>query len=83
MLHARRTLRTDRRIAAKNQSKSSARRRDCSHADVKAAMKYFARRDLHELSLVDATSVVLMRKHRVRVAYSFDTHFATAGFRLA
>ena len=46
-------------------------------------MKYFARKDLHKLSLVDATSFVLMRKHKVRVAFSFDTHFAAAGFRLA
>ena len=56
---------------------------ECSHADVKAAMKYFARRDLHKLSLVDATSFVVMKKHRIRVAFAFDTHFAAAGFRLA
>lgn len=56
---------------------------ECSYADMKAAMKFFARRDLHKLSLVDATSFVLMRKHRVRVAFTFDTHFAVAGFRLA
>jgi len=24
-----------------------------------------------------------MRKHKLRVAFSFDTHFAVAGFRLA
>ena len=35
------------------------------------------------LSLVDATSFVLMRKHEVRAAFSFDTHFALAGFRIA
>jgi predicted nucleic acid-binding protein len=58
-------------------------RAECSHAELEAAMKYFARRDLHRLSLVDATSFVLMRKHRIRVAFSFDTHFASAGFRLA
>jgi predicted nucleic acid-binding protein len=56
---------------------------ECSHAELKTAMKYFARRDLHKLSLVDATSFVLMRKRRIRAAFSFDTHFAAAGFRLA
>lgn len=56
---------------------------ECSSADLAAAMKYFARKDLHKLSLVDATSFVLMRKHKLRVAFSFDTHFAAAGYRLA
>jgi predicted nucleic acid-binding protein len=56
---------------------------ECSAADVNAAMKFFERRDLHKLSLVDATSFVLMRRHKLRVAFSFDTHFAAAGFRLA
>jgi predicted nucleic acid-binding protein len=56
---------------------------ECTPVELKAAMKYFARRDLHKLSLVDATSFVLMRKHKVRVAFSFDTHYAAAGFRLA
>ncbi len=39
-------------------------------------------RAFHELSLVDATSFLLMKEHRIRVAFSFDTHFAIAGFRL-
>lgn len=56
---------------------------ECSAADLAAAMKYFSRKELYKLSLVDATSFVLMKKHKVRVAFSFDTHFATAGFRLA
>jgi predicted nucleic acid-binding protein len=56
---------------------------DCTVAELKAAMKYFGKKDLHKLSLVDATSFVLMRKHKLRVAFSFDTHFAAAGFRLA
>ena len=56
---------------------------DCTHAHVKAAMTYFAQKDFHKLSLVDATSFVLMRKHRLRVAFTFDAHFAAAGFRLA
>lgn len=55
---------------------------ECAPADLDAAMKHLARADLHKLSLVDATSFVLMRRHKLRVAFSFDTHFATAGFRL-
>jgi uncharacterized protein len=56
---------------------------ECAASDLSAAMKFFERRELHKLSLVDATSFVLMRKHKLRVAFSFDTHFAAAGFRLA
>lgn len=56
---------------------------ECSPPELKAAMKFFTRRDLHKLSLVDATSFVLMKKHKLRVAFAFDTHFSTAGFRLA
>jgi predicted nucleic acid-binding protein len=51
-------------------------------ADLDAAYGFLERRDLHKLSLVDATSFVLMQRHRIRVAFSFDTHFAVAGFRL-
>jgi len=56
---------------------------ECTPADLGAAMKYFQRRDLYKLSLVDATSFVIMRRHKLRVAFSFDTHFAAAGLRLA
>lgn len=56
---------------------------ECSPADLAAAMKQFARKDLHKLSVVDATSFVIMRKHKIRVAFAFDTHFAVAGYRLA
>jgi predicted nucleic acid-binding protein len=58
-------------------------RLECAPSELASAMKYFARRDLHKLSLVDATSFVLMKKHKLRVAFTFDGHFATAGFRLA
>ena len=56
---------------------------ECTNAELRAAMPYLARRELHKLSLVDATSFVLMKKHKLRVAFTFDTHFVTAGFRLA
>lgn len=34
----------------------------------------------HPFSFVDATSFVLMRQQRIRNAFAFDRHFATAGF---
>lgn len=34
----------------------------------------------HPFSFVDATSFTLMRQQRIRHAFAFDRHFATAGF---
>ena len=34
----------------------------------------------HPFSYVDATSFALMRQQRIRYAFAFDAHFATAGF---
>ncbi len=34
----------------------------------------------HDFSFVDATSFVTMRTQRIRCAFAFDRHFATAGF---
>lgn len=53
----------------------------CGAADVEKAWRFFERRDLHKLSAVDATSFVLMAKHGIGVAFTFDHHFAVAGFR--
>lgn len=50
--------------------------------DLEPAWRYFERRDLHKLSAVDAVSFVLMAQRRIRVAFAFDSHFATAGFRM-
>lgn len=50
--------------------------------DLQTAWKYFDRPDLHKLSAVDALSFVLMTDRRIRVAFAFDSHFATAGFRM-
>jgi uncharacterized protein len=55
---------------------------ECSVADLSAAWPWLRRRDLHKLSAVDATSFVLMKKHKLRRAFTFDAHFAAAGFRL-
>lgn len=54
----------------------------CTAADLDEAWIWFRRRDLHKLSAVDATSFVLMQRHRLRVAFAFDHHFAMAGFRM-
>jgi predicted nucleic acid-binding protein len=55
---------------------------ECLSEDLTKAFRYFQRRDLHKLSAVDATSFVLMSKARIRVAFTFDSHFAAAGFRI-
>jgi predicted nucleic acid-binding protein len=54
----------------------------CELRDLEHAWEYFRRADLHKLSAVDATSFVIMKRARIRVAYTFDHHFAAAGFRL-
>ena len=67
------------------QSLSSVRRLKvlgCTPKDLDKAWQYFERKDLHKLSAVDAMSFVLMRDHGIRVAFAFDVHFSTAGFRV-
>ncbi len=44
--------------------------------------EYFRRADLHKLSAVDATSFTIMKRARIRRAFTFDHHFAMVGFRL-
>ena len=53
----------------------------CTPAELRSAWSYLEKKGFHKLGLVDATSFVLMKKHRVRLAFAFDTHFAQAGFR--
>lgn len=55
---------------------------ECMSVDVKKAWAYFRRKDLHKLSAVDATSFVLMTKAKIRTAFTFDHHFAVAGFAI-
>ncbi len=55
---------------------------DCTATDLSAAWELLGRKDHLRVSLVDATSFVLMRKEKIRIAFSFDTHFAAAGFTL-
>src|SRR5258706_6586458 len=53
----------------------------CELKDLENAWDYFRRTDLHKLSAVDATSFAIMNRNRIRLAYTFDHHFALAGFR--
>ena len=54
----------------------------CELRDLEQAWQYFRRADLHKLSAVDATSFAIMKRARIRIAYTFDHHFAAVGFRL-
>ena len=36
----------------------------------------------HKLSGVDATSFTIMKRARIRLAFTFDHHFSVVGFRL-
>ena len=54
----------------------------CTVPDLEAAWLYFEDRRLHKLSLVDATSFVLMHRYKVHAAFSYDSHFGVAGFAM-
>jgi len=54
----------------------------CELRDLEQSWEYFRRADLHKLSAVDATSFAIMKRARIRLAYTFDYHFAVVGFRL-
>jgi uncharacterized protein len=54
----------------------------CQLRDLQRSWEYFRRSDLHKLSAVDATSFVIMKRSRIRLAYTFDHHFAVVGFTM-
>ena len=54
----------------------------CELRDLEQSWDYFRRADLHKLSAVDATSFAIMKRAGIRLAYTFDHHFAAVGFRL-
>ena len=54
----------------------------CELRDLEQSWEYFRRADLHRLLAVDATSFVIMKRVRIRLAYTFDHHIAVVGFRL-
>jgi len=54
----------------------------CEVGDLERSWDYFRRPDLHKLSAVDATSFVIMKRAGIRIAHTFDHHFAAVGFRM-
>ena len=54
----------------------------CELRDLEQSWEYFRRADLHKLSAVDATSFTIMKRARIRLAFTFDHHFSVVGFRL-
>ena len=48
----------------------------------RAALPWIKKFADQTVSFVDATSFVLMRRENIRHVFSFDRHFAAAGFRL-
>lgn len=54
----------------------------CELRDLEQSWEYFRRVDLNKLSAVDATSFAIMKRARIRVAFTFDQHFSAVGFRL-
>jgi uncharacterized protein len=79
-----RNARRDVAIAWKDSLKSVPRLKvlPATTKDLELAWPYFDRTDLHKLSAVDAISFALMTQRKIRVAFAFDGHFATAGFRV-
>ena len=45
-----------------------------------AGLDLLAREGRRDLSLVDATSFVIMRRQRIDDAFTYDSHFSEAGF---
>jgi predicted nucleic acid-binding protein len=54
----------------------------CDLRDLANSWQYFRRKDLHKLSAVDATSFIVMKRAKIRLAFTFDHHFAAVGFRI-
>jgi predicted nucleic acid-binding protein len=55
---------------------------ECDARALEASWRWFERRSLHKLSSVDAVSFVLMTSARIRQVFTFDHHFASAGFTI-
>jgi predicted nucleic acid-binding protein len=54
----------------------------CELRDLEQSWEFYRRTDLHKLSAVDATSFAIMKRARIRFAFTFDHHFAVVGFRM-
>jgi predicted nucleic acid-binding protein len=55
---------------------------ECRLGDLERSWTYFARRDLHKLSAVDATSFSIMKRAKIGRVFAFDHHFSAIGFRM-
>jgi predicted nucleic acid-binding protein len=53
----------------------------CELGDLERSWAYFRRTELHNLSAVDATSFAITKRAGIRIAYTFDRHFAAVGFQ--
>jgi predicted nucleic acid-binding protein len=53
----------------------------CTLHDLDRSWSFFTLRGLHKVSAVDATSFAIMTRMRIRIALTFDHHFAAVGFR--
>ena len=54
----------------------------CELGDLERSWDYFKRADLRKLSAVDATSFTIMKRARIRVAFTFEHHVSVVGFRM-
>ena len=54
---------------------------ECQARDLSESWSLFQQQKFHKLSAVDATSFTLMKRYKIRRAFSFDYHFAIAGFK--
>jgi predicted nucleic acid-binding protein len=61
--------------------KSAARRGGAPALTGVIAWGWLDQKKFHKLGPVDATSFVVMRRRRCRIAFAFDIHFGVAGFR--
>ena len=53
-----------------------------SEEEERMALDFFEKYADQQVSFTDCVSFVLMRKKNIEIAFSFDTHFERAGFRL-
>jgi predicted nucleic acid-binding protein len=51
----------------------------CELRDLDQSWEYFRRGDLYKLSAVDATSFAIMKRMRIRLAFTFDHHLLWSG----
>ena len=51
-----------------------------SREDEVEALRFFRKYADQRVSFTDCVSFALMRRHRVRTAFTFDSHFALVGF---